>query len=177
MKPLAGIAFCLLLLACLQGRVAADTHGAVPEYTMKAAYLYNFAKLTDWPARPAATHFDLCLFGQDDFGAALEILRGKTIHGLPLNVRSVADAQDAKQCQLLFLGESEGNHGRYILDALKGIPTLTVTDDGRATRATAMLVLATEGRRLSFEVHHAPAKHAQLKLSSKLLRLAKSVTQ
>lgn len=178
MKPLAGIALCFLLLACLQGREAvADTHGAVPEYTMKAAYLYNFAKLTDWPAQPVSDRFNLCIFGQDDFGTALETLRGKTINHLPLNVRRIANVTEAQHCQLLFLGDTDGANARHVLNALKGTPTLTVTDADHAERTGAMLVLVTEEHRLSFEIHHEVAKRAQLKLSSKLLRLATRVTQ
>lgn len=156
---------------------AAEARAAVPEYAMKAAYLYNFAKLTDWPAAPASGLFDLCILGQDDFSAPLETLRGKTINGLPLNVRHISNLTEAQACQLLFLGAGERVAGKHLLDALQQTPVLTVTDASHPARTGAMLVLITEERRLSFEVHHALAKRAQLNLSSKLLRLAKRVTQ
>lgn len=177
MKRLTAKSLCLLL-TCLQGTATtAEARTAVPEYRMKAAYLYNFAKLTDWPVAPANGQFNLCIFGEDDFGTTRKTLRSKTINNLPLNVRHIVNLNEAQACQLLFIGDSDGIKGKRLLDGLQQTPVLTVTDASHAARTSAMLVLLTEERRLSFEVHHARAKRAQLILSSKLLRLAKRVTQ
>ena len=40
------------------------------EYQVKAAYLYNFAKLVDWPA-PANGPVVIAVFGRDPFGDVL----------------------------------------------------------------------------------------------------------
>ena len=71
-----------LLLSLLAGwsvGASAQTTQAVPEYTMKAAYLYNFALLTTWPVADSAVDkgFNLCFYGQDEFGPALDKLNAK----------------------------------------------------------------------------------------------------
>jgi len=67
----------------------AQTSQAVPEYTMKAAYLYNFALLTTWPTTsPFGASFNLCLYGQDDFGPALDVLNGKEVNGQRVQLSS-----------------------------------------------------------------------------------------
>lgn len=150
---------------------------AVPEYTMKAAYLYNFAKLTDWPADPGpGSAFNLCIFGQNEFGPALDVLRGKTVNDRQLRLRHITDIADAQYCQLLFVGDYEGAHGARLFESLRTMAVLTVTDNDKISRAGAMLLIRTAEQRLSFDVNLDAATRAQLKFSSKLLRLANKVT-
>lgn len=150
---------------------------AVPEYTMKAAYLYNFAQLTDWPEYSTADGaFNLCIYGHDDFGSALSTLRGKTINMQELRLRRVTDVADARLCHLLFVGDSEGARGARLLEALRTEAVLTVTDNSQIALAGAILLIRTDDQRLSFDVNLDAAKRAHLKFSSKLLRLAKRVT-
>ena len=53
------------------------------EYQVKAAFLYNFAKFVEWPPSAfsdAKQPLDICVYGRDPFGSALEdALLGKTI--------------------------------------------------------------------------------------------------
>lgn len=152
---------------------------AIPEYTMKAAYLYNFAKLTDWPAESGAeggSAFNLCIFGQNEFGPALDALRGKMVNNRQLRLRHITDIADAQHCQLLFVGDYEGARGARLFESLRAVAVLTVTDDDKISRAGAMLLIRTEEQRLSFDVNLDAAARAQLKFSSKLLRLANKVS-
>ena len=150
---------------------------AIPEYTMKAAYLYNFAQLTDWPMQSGASDgvFNLCVFGQDEVLSALESLRRKTINGHQLRPVRITESSDARQCHLLYVGEMDAGRAGRVLDSLRKAPILTVTDDPRLTRSGVMLLIVPEERRLSFEVNVEVARSAQLKFSSKLLGLAKRV--
>src|ERR1700741_1148752 len=66
-----------ILLSCVMSKpvaVIAQTKSAT-EYQVKAAFLYNFAKFVDWPPNafpnPKQT-FDICVYGHDPFGSALE---------------------------------------------------------------------------------------------------------
>ena len=43
----------------------------LPEYRLKAAFLYNFAAFTEWPADVGST-LNLCVYGQDPFGEDLD---------------------------------------------------------------------------------------------------------
>jgi hypothetical protein len=53
-----------LLTVALQGTLGAGTS----EYAVKAAYLYNFAKFTEWPNTEQLGSLTVCLYGKDPFG-------------------------------------------------------------------------------------------------------------
>ena len=46
------------------------TAGA-PEYAVKAAYLYNFAKFTEWSNMDKLGSLTVCVYGRDPFGGSL----------------------------------------------------------------------------------------------------------
>jgi hypothetical protein len=161
---------------CFAGS-SADEARAVPEYAMKAAYVYNFAQLSNWPdAKIIADNvFNLCIYGQDGITSALDGLRGKKIGSRFLRVLLVSDVAEARNCHLLYVGEGSGERGRWLFEALRGNPVLTITDDPRAERSGAMILIVPDERRLAFEVNLEAARRSQLQLSSKLLHLARRV--
>src|SRR2546423_13390518 len=75
------------------------------EYQVKAAYLYNFGKFVEWPARvPAGELFSVCVLGEDPFGTTLDkTIAGEDINGTKAVVRRVAKLQDAARCRILFI--------------------------------------------------------------------------
>jgi hypothetical protein len=181
MKSLPRIIFLLLaFLAYGQQCLAAanaDEARPVPEYAMKAVYIYNFAQLSSWPdAKNTADNvFNLCIYGQDGIASALDGLRGKKVGSRLLRVLLVSDAAEARNCHLLYVGEGSGERGRRLFEALRGSPVLTITDDPRAERSGAMLLIVPDERRLAFEVNLEAARRSQLQFSSKLLHLARRV--
>lgn len=163
-----------LLFGNLPSAGFAEDTSAIPEYTMKAAYLYNFALLTSWPSSPATDTFNLCVFGQDDFGTAVDMLKGKTVERQPMQILRISRPEDAKQCRLIFIGDVEPKRVARLMAAIDGYSVLTVTDDKRFQNE-AMIYLAADNQRLVFEVNADTTKRANLTMSSKLLRLAKRV--
>ena len=91
----------LIIALNLGWGACAQTSQAIPEYTMKAAYLYNFALLTTWPTSAPTGPFTLCLYGQDTFGPALEALNGKEVNGQTIQVRHIERVENALQCRLI----------------------------------------------------------------------------
>jgi hypothetical protein len=153
----------------------AQTSPAVHEYTMKAAYLYNFALLTTWPDAPPTAVFTLCLYGQDDFGPALDALNGKEVNGQKIQVRRIERIEDALQCRLIFINETNKGRVAQLVSKVRRAPILTVVDDGLGWAAGATIILAPENHRLTFEVNATAIKQANLQLSSRLLRLAAKI--
>ena len=157
------------------GCACAQTPQAVPEYTMKAAYLYNFALLTTWPSTLPAGPFTLCLYGQDAFGPALAALNGKEVNGQTIQVRHIERVEHALQCRLIFINEPNEGRVAQLVSKIARAPILTVVDDGLARPAGAMISLAPENRRLTFEVNANAIRQANLQVSSRLLQLAAKV--
>lgn len=156
--------------------VAAVAHAAepVPEYELKAAFLYNFMLFTEWPGKPGE-ELTLCLYGRDRFGAALDAIEGRPVKNASVRVHRPESLSQLRACQALFIADSEMPGLRKILETVKGAPVLTVADSKGAARAGVMINLALTGQHVTFEINTAAAKAAGLNISSKLLRLAQTL--
>lgn len=146
----------------------------VPEYAMKAAFLYNFALFTEWPEVKDGD-LTLCIFGKDMFGNHLRAIDGKQLNRVRLRVSHRTEANDLKDCDMLYIGEAERPSLPKILAQLAGQSVLTVTDADGMIRDGVMIEMSVENNRLTFEVNTDAAKRAHIIISSKLLRLAKFV--
>ena len=145
------------------------------EYQVKAAFLYNFAKFTKWPSgtyADASAPLVVCVLGKDAFGKALDSLAGKRINGRPVAVSRFARVEEAVQCQVVFISESEEDRVPEIVGYLAGRPVLTVCNAPSCTRFRGIIHLRVVSERIRFAIDIDSAKAAGLKLSSKLLALA-----
>ncbi len=166
-------------LGALPPAAAAETETETEtsrEYLIKAAFLYNFAKFTEWPAGSfldSDAPLDVCVFGEDPFGGALESIAGKTIRGRRVAVHRVASIEAGAACHLLFISASEATRLAGILEALRGRPVLTIAEMPGFARSGGIINLKTNpDDRIRFEINASIAKRAGLRLSSKLLNLA-----
>jgi hypothetical protein len=163
-----------VLLLALPAAAAAQT---ASEYDIKAAFLYNFTKFVDWPpaAFPDPGNLKVCVLGQDPFGASLRTVAGEQVGSRRLTVTPAESVSKAAGCQVLFISRSERERLPQILAALGDAPVLTVGDtDGYANRGVA-INFVLEGSKVRFEVNTDSADRAGLKISSKLLQLAKRI--
>jgi hypothetical protein len=163
----------LLCLLCPARPVRAD---GPPEYRLKAAFVYNFALFTEWPAEVGAT-LHLCITGTDPFGPEIDALQGKAVGGRSLAVHRKDAGESLAGCQIVFVAASAIGSLPRVLDSLRGRPVLTVADSPGAARRGAALNLAADQDRVSFEANLQAARSAGLLLSTKLLRLATEVIQ
>ncbi len=148
----------------------------LPEYRLKAAFIYNFMLFTEWPAATGNT-LNLCVHGKDPFGAEIDGLQGK-----PVAVRSIAvlrksAGESLKNCQVVFMASSMMGSLPSVLESLKGQPTLTVADSPGAMQKGVALNMSVVQGKVAFEANLLAARDAGLNLSSKLLRLATEVLQ
>lgn len=152
---------------------------APTEYQLKAAFLLNFAKFVDWPAQSFKTGqspINLCVMGDDPFKADLdEMVKGQNIGDRSLSVRRISQPQPGDNCHILFVGLSERDRFERILSALKNHPCLTVGEEYEFAQAGGMINLLIEDKKIRFEVSLDVAEKAGLKISSRLLKLAKIV--
>ena len=166
------ITFCLLLNLPAQ-------QPAAPEYRIKAAFLYNFTLYAEWPAsafETAESPFVLAIAGDDPFGDELDAaVKGKTVKGRVIDIRRFARAEDVTGGHLLYISNNEVKSLGDILRRFKGAPLLTVAETESFTRSGGVIRLFVEENKVLFEVNTDAAARAKLKLSSKLLSLARVV--
>jgi YfiR/HmsC-like len=148
----------------------------LPEYRLKAAFLYNFALFTEWPAEVGGT-LHLCVFGPDPFGAELDGLQGKAVGERSLAIQRKVGIDGLKGCQIVFIAAAAGSQLPRVLEALDGHPVLTVADSAGSARQGVALNMSLAQNRISFEANLRAARAAKINLSSKLLRLATEVIQ
>jgi len=157
----------------------AGANAAAREYRIKAAFLYNFAAFVDWPAKAvpdADGAFVIGVLGEDPFGAALdEIAATKTVGSKPIVVRRFATIDDYTACHILFVAASEREGWALILERLGDAPVLVVGDTEGFAEAGGMINLVIEDNTVRIEINQAATDRAGLKVSSKLLRLARRV--
>jgi len=146
------------------------------EYRLKAAFLFNFALFTEWPAEVGSV-LNLCIDGTDPFGKEIDVLQGKAVGSRTIEVQRKRVGESLKDCQIVFIAPSAIGALPQVLESARGRPVLTVADSVDAVRRGAMLNLAVNQNKVSFEVNLQAARAAGLTLSSKLLRLASGVIQ
>lgn len=159
--------------------LAAVPQAGYGEYEVKAAFLYNFAKFVEWPAEAlggAGEPLVICVLGEDPFGDSLDaVVRGETMNGRPLTIHRTRDLGDLSDCHVLFLPRAERERLPEVLSVLRGKSVLiTGEGDGFLTRG-GMIRFVLEESRVRFEINRDAAERSGLKLSSKLLRLARAV--
>ena len=177
---------CALLLAagCLApartGRAQdAGASQIYPEYQVKAAFLFNFAKFIDWPpgAFPVSTSpISICVLGKDPFEGELEVtLRDRAVGGRGLVARSAGPEADLSGCHVLFVPASESARLPAVLEKVASLPVLTVGESDQFQRLGGTVRFTLEDNRVRFIVNVASAKRAGLMISAKLLSIAKAV--
>jgi hypothetical protein len=149
------------------------------EYAIKAAFLYNFAKFVEWPPETfpqASTPVSFCIFGDDPFDGSLDtVVQGETLNGRRLAVRRTRDLPAARECQVLFVSASEKGRAFEALSALRGTSVLTVGEGKDFLDQGGVIRLFLEQNRMRFDVNLDAAERNHLKISSKLLALARTV--
>ncbi|MDD5564970.1 MAG: YfiR family protein [Thermoanaerobaculaceae bacterium] len=168
-----------LVLVGAAGLAATGPHPAAPEYAVKAAFVYNFAKFVEWPKRaPAALApaLRICVLGADPFGGVLdEIVAGKTIGERTMAVARVERVSETAGCAVVYVSASEGPRLRSVLAAFRGRPVLTVGDTDGFAEAGGIIGLFLEDNRVRFEINVEAADEAHLTISSRLLNLGRLV--
>jgi hypothetical protein len=151
----------------------------VPEYQIKAVFLFNFAQFVTWPAGAfpdSGGPLVIGVLGEDPFGPYLdETVQGETAHGHRIEVRRFEQLDEITDCHILFVSRGELDRLDQILAALEGRSVLTVGDAESFTGRGGMIRFVTDRNRLRLRINLEAARAAELTLSSKLLRPAKIV--
>jgi hypothetical protein len=165
----------------LAALLAAAPARATGEYEVKAAFLLNFARLIEWPGSAFGgpdTPMCIAVWGSDPFGGALDALvKEENVSGRPIQTRRVASAGEARGCQILFVPAGQTAAFQGARAELAGIPLVVVGEQDGFAESVGAIGFYEEGGRIRFEVNRRLAEGAGVKLSSRLLRLARLVEE
>jgi hypothetical protein len=150
----------------------------VTEPALKAAFIYNFAKFTEWPADAMANGAPLvlCVLGDAAIGGALErAVKERTLAGRRIGVSQTSpDGQSLAGCHIAYVAGMTASQAAKVVAGLRDAPVLTISEVEGFTKMGGIAQFFFENGQLRFDVQLASAKRARLHISSKLLVLART---
>jgi hypothetical protein len=166
----------VLALGTGSAAVPQEAPQTLPEYVVKAGFLFNFAKYVEWPAEAferAESPITIGIVGADPFGEGLEkALKNKTVRNRPFVVVRFPERADLQRCHILFIPRTEHEHLPAILKAVQAWPVLTVGEEEGFSRAGGTTNILIENEKPRLEVNPDAAEKARLTIDPKLLKVA-----
>lgn len=164
----------LLSLLALLGGGAQDAE--LPEYVIKAGFLFNFAKYVEWPAEafdgPQAP-IRVGVAGEDPFKDLLErTLKDKTVNGRAFAIERYKTPSDVMRCHILFIARSTRETTASFLDAARQSGVLTVGEEKGFARSGGVVSVLIEDGKPKLEVNLDAARERQVTINAKLLKVA-----
>ena len=157
---------------------ATQTQPTTIEANVKAVFLYNFSKYVTWPAvaigERSPAEVRICVTADDEFFGLLKTaVEGEAIDGKPLLPVALTGLDEARTCQILYVGDGRTADARAWLTAVRDTQVLTVADG--AMTDEPVIAFVRDDNRLRFDINRAAASRHGLSVSAKLLRLARQV--
>jgi hypothetical protein len=158
-----------LVQICIGMLLASTCRGQVNDVALKAAYIYNIAQFTTWPAAHAVTDtLNVCASGE--LAQNLKKLNGKPIDGRAWALVEYVAVTALTHCDIAVLsGEDAPRHG------IARPGTLLIAHGKSAGSHHAAITLVDDDNHVRFDIDTQEAARQGLKFSSRLLRLARNV--
>jgi len=153
---------------------AAAANSGAREYMIKAAFVYDMLKATQWP-KAHAGRVVLCVLGRDPFGAAWRSIKGRPIGKGKLDVVAVQGVSDFGGCDALLVGTSERERWPQVRSALDARPILTMSEMTSFAQDGGMVALMNVENRLRFDVNLKAVHKAGLNINTDALEQANMV--
>lgn len=181
LKPIRPLAIAVAAAVCLATALKAREQSSNPaaiEANVKAVFLFNFSKYVTWPpialGERSPAEVRICVTANDGFFTLLKsAVEGEEIDGKPLLPVALEGLDDARTCQILYVGDAQSPDAKAWLNAVRGQQVLTVADG--ALNDDTVIAFVRDSNRVRFDINRAAASRRNLNISSKLLRLARQV--
>ena len=161
-----------------QALAVESTYSATVEYEVKAAFIHNFTQFIDWPPdafEGEKSPFRIGILGSGPIDKPLMNLKGKKVNQRSLEISRVQNLDEVSQYHVIFVNPSENQRTQSILQRLKGTGILTIGDTSGFSEQCGVINFYLKGGKVRFEVNIEASRRENLKISSRLLRLARIV--
>ena len=164
-------------LAVLLDASALEADGAQSAQKEKAVFIYQFTRFVEWPddsfEAPDAP-LRIYALGDKELSETLrDLVADKDADGHPFKVIAPTGKEDPASCHILYIA-ADHNRKAYqsVLGPASTLPVLTVSDAEDFTTTGGVVRLCEHENELLIEVNIDAAARHNLKISSRLLRLA-----
>ena len=142
------------------------------EYQLKSVFLINFVRLIDWPVTlEDANVFNLCSIKNSKINPSLTKFQGKVAKNKKINIRLIDSLDNADECSLLFLEDSNDQ-----LVKLPGMPVnqqlLLVSDSEGFADCLGHIELAVDknkSNKLALRINKQNVERDGFRVSSRIL--------
>jgi len=168
----------VIVLLCVTVADTQKVYAELQEYEVKAAFLFNFAKFVEWPEgsfKNSEAPLIISILGKDPFDGALDAIKEKTINGRRIVIKRAPSLEQLERSHILFVCKSERDNLPKILDVAQKWNALTVGDMKGFAGSGGMINLVKTDEKIRFEINLSATEKANLKVSSKLLKLGSIV--
>lgn len=158
--------------------IMSDARALTGEQLIRAAYIYNFALYTEWPEdklQESKYAVRVCTISNDNLGDAIDSIRKKTIHNIPVQLLRNVSVESASDCHVIYVSEVATETMVKLNKVAIQHHILLITEHSPNIPLKGMITLQVENNRLVFDVDYTYAKMANLNFSSRLLSLAREV--
>jgi hypothetical protein len=178
---LRGVLACAAIAAGVAGQASAQPAGAVPERSVKAAFIYKFLGYTEFPASafsdPGAPVL-VGVIGSDEMAAELgRISAGRSVDNRPVVVRAFREGEPTVLVHLLFVAGADSARTARALRQVPPGPVLLVTECSNGLQLGGIINFTVVEERVRFDVSLEAADKNNIKLSSRLLAVANHVSK
>lgn len=125
------------------------------------------------PTRP----FLICTIDEDEsYSHALQAaVQGKQIASHPVRIRRLRKPANIPGCHLLLIGNEDNKRIATILAGIPDAPVLTVGEARDFATSGGIIGLSLQENKIRFDINLSAAQRANLKISARLLLLARNV--
>lgn len=163
-------ALLLLLIGLAMPAPRAATGQAPFDYEVKAAFVYQFVRFVEWPEGVVTGPLRICVAGEDVFRGALDaIVRGELVNGHPVVVHPIPYPE--RGCHVLYV--SDRASWLVYLRAVRDSPVLTIGESPSFLAEGGIIRLFRQGDNIRFEVNLDAAERVGVRLSTRLIQLAR----
>jgi hypothetical protein len=171
-----------LLACCLGVTPPATAQATAPEAAVKAAFVFNFLRFTEWPARRFAASdapLSLCVWSADArLSESLRTLAGRNVDDRRVQVADIERADELAKCHALFIADATARGPASVWQRkAESLDVLTLGDGDGFAASGGMIGLVSDGARMRFEINDRAVKRSGLKLGSQLYQMGRSVRE
>lgn len=164
--------------AAVIGLLQAAAQSSLGEYQVKAAFIFHFAQMVDWPANslPPNGPLVICTIDDNSYSAALDsAVDGKQIGEHPVQTRHLRGRGDFRGCHLLAIIGQDRKRAAALVALVKDSPVLTVGDSDHFVADGGIIGLTLQDNKVRFDINLLAAQRSNFRISSQLLLLARNV--
>ena len=163
-------------VALIMTSAAVSAQEVANESQVKAAFLYNFAAFTEWPEGDGDTLL-VGVVGDDGITELIAgTISGKTVSDRVVTIRSVTTAEEASAADILYFTDGSSDRRAEFLPPDAEAHALVVGEAEGFAEDGGMVNFYIDQGRVRFEINVDEVEDAGLRMSSRLLRLARIVS-